>query len=167
MTLVKTREIIVPIGPSIAYVPLTQGYFSCIDEEDAIFVEGRNWFLGGTRGRRYAYRTDGRKTVLLHRVILSEKDLNTDHRSGDSLDNRKANLRTATVSQNGMNTKKWANNTSGYRGVIWDKYCKLWRAQIMAEGIPYFLGNYKDPREASQVYEQARVRLHGEFRSSR
>lgn len=44
-----------------------------------------------------------------------------DHRSKDSLDNRRSNLRDATKGENMWNSGKRRNNTSGYKGVTWSK----------------------------------------------
>lgn len=50
-------------------------------------------------------------------------------------------------------------NTSGYRGVSWEKECHGWKAQIAVKGRKYHLGIYADPQEASAAYEAARIRF--------
>ena len=86
-----------------------------------------------------------------------------DHINHVKDDNRIANLRLATRSQNQWNQKKCYNNTSGYKGVCWQKQDKKWRAQIWVNGKCKNLGNYKDIKEAAKAYEKAAVKYHSEF----
>lgn len=56
-----------------------------------------------------------------------------------------------------------ANNTSGYRGVTYDKRGNKWIAQIQFKKRLYYLGRYNAPKKASEAYEIAKEKLHGEF----
>lgn len=86
-----------------------------------------------------------------------------DHRDLDKANNRWANLRQATVSQNLANRRKYKNNQSGFKGVIWHARDKRWRADIRKNGKGYFLGNFRTPEEAHAAYRVAAERLYGEF----
>jgi hypothetical protein len=86
-----------------------------------------------------------------------------DHINGDPGDNRLANLREATNAQNTRNSGRRSNNTSGYKGVTWNRAARKWAAQIR-DGKRYLhLGTYTDPAEAHAAYCRAAAELHGEF----
>lgn len=86
-----------------------------------------------------------------------------DHRDLDKTNNRINNLREATNSQNNYNRPKQTNNTSGYKGVYWNKSCNRWQAYVQAEGKRIHLGVFVDPVEAALAYNSAALKLHGEF----
>lgn len=86
-----------------------------------------------------------------------------DHINLDKHDDRFANLREATCSQNNANAGPRRNNTSGYKGVFWHKQVGRYRAQIKVRHKVIHLGLFDDPREASLAYAEA-AKLHfGEF----
>lgn len=55
------------------------------------------------------------------------------------------------------------NNTSGHKGVTWHKKTKKWQARIFLQKKSYHLGYYDDIKEAAEVYNKAKSKLHGEF----
>src|SRR5258708_31028872 len=113
-------------------IQLTQNQTSIIDDEDFEKINQFNWYYGKNS---YATRdikiNKKRKSILLHREIINCLDNQmVDHINGNTLDNRKENLRICTKSQNGMNRGKQKNNTSGYKGVHFYKANKKWQAYI-------------------------------------
>lgn len=105
-----------------------------------------------------------RGTIFMHRVILNTPlGYETDHSNGDGLDNRKENLRIATASQNKWNRNKYKNNTSGYKGVSWEKDRGRWRAYIILKTERIHLGYFNDKHEAARAYNAAAIKYHGEF----
>ncbi len=86
-----------------------------------------------------------------------------DHINGDTLDNRRANLRVCTMAQNVRNRKKPRTNTSGYKGVHWMPRHKKWMAKITCAGKHIFLGLFDDPAEAHAAYCAAAKKYHGDF----
>lgn len=86
-----------------------------------------------------------------------------DHVNGDRADNRISNLREATRTQNNANTPIRKNNTSGVKGVCWDKRKRKWMAQIRVRGVQRFLGYYETTEEAGEAYAAAAARYFGEF----
>jgi hypothetical protein len=88
-----------------------------------------------------------------------------DHVNGDASDNRIANLRPATPSQNGWNRGPQVNNTSGYKGVTRFTRMKTpkWKAEIEVNGKRKHLGLFETAEEASNAYEAAAMEAHGEF----
>lgn len=105
---------------------------------------------------------------LAHRVIWAivygEWPVNDiDHINMDRSDNRLANLRHATRGENTCNRGAQINNTSGFKGVTWDKRSMKWMAQIGAFGKNHNLGLFATAEEAHAAYRSASQRMHGEF----
>ena len=114
----------------------------------------------------YAGRTlngDGQH-CLMHRHILDAPiGFEVDHINGNTLDNRRCNLRLATSTQNGCNTRRRSDNTSGYKGVCWDAQQSKWKARVQVNGRQYHAG-FHDTAEAAYAARCALAeRLHGEF----
>jgi hypothetical protein len=104
------------------------------------------------------------KTMYLHREIMqAPKGLLVDHKNNDGLDNRRANLRLATHSQNGCNRPRKKNGSSRFKGVIFLKDRKRWSARLKKNGKHIFLGNFKNEIDAARVYDEAAKQYHGEF----
>lgn len=102
--------------------------------------------------------------LRLHRVIMNaSKDVQVDHRNGNKSDNRKQNLRRCTNTENQHNVGRRPDNTSGYKGVGRYKSGNKWIARICCDGKRKHLGYYDTPEQAAQVYNEAAIRLHGEF----
>ena len=87
----------------------------------------------------------------------------TDHRNGNGLDNRRANLRICTLSENRMSSRKREGCSSQYKGIAWDKYRQKWQAYINVDGKRQHLGRFEDEREAARAYDQAAKKRFGNF----
>src|SRR6185295_6620023 len=90
-------------------------------------------------------------------------EIGLDHINGIRSDNRIVNLRYATPSQNQHNRGKPKNNTSGIKGVYWDKARKKWHAQINLDDTVIYLGRFTDSKDAAKAYATAALKFHGEF----
>ena len=149
-------------------ISLTQGKFALVDDEDFLPLNRFKWRAQKTRGKFYAVRdwkkSGKRGTILMHRVIMSApKTLQVDHRFGDTLDNRKYNLRLATNQQNNRALKrKAAGKTSRYRGVSFKKDKNRWQANIF-DGRHHFLGYFQCERDAAVAYDAAAKKRFGGF----
>lgn len=86
-----------------------------------------------------------------------------DHINGNRKDNRLANLRLATKSQNNQNSKHRVNNTSGYKGVSWHKRDKCWRVKCSVGGIKHDVGAFKSLTDAVNAYKGFAQINHKEF----
>jgi hypothetical protein len=160
----KKRQI--RIEGNIAYVPLPHGREAIIDAEDAELVGKYNWSLysKGYAATSVRAANGKKKTLSLHRLVMNPPDgMDIDHIHGETLDNRKSQLRFATHSQNEHNKGAPATNTSGFKGVNWSKRNKKWRAQIRSNSKSIHLGLFHSPEAAHAAYCEAAKRLHGEF----
>ena len=100
----------------------------------------------------------------MHQVILNTpKGMLSDHRNGNGLDNRRKNLRACNVQQNKANSRLPKNNTSGFKGVYWEKKLKKWGALIRVNGKAIYLGYNLDKAGAARRYNQAAYKYFSEF----
>lgn len=86
-----------------------------------------------------------------------------DHINRDRSDNRIANLRLATPSQNSANIGLRKHSKSGLVGATFHKSAKKWRAVITHKGKQKHLGYFDTPQKAHVAYRDASRELHGEF----
>jgi hypothetical protein len=109
------------------------------------------------------------KIYNLHRMIFMyhygylTSGLEIDHIDTDKSNNRIENLREVTRAQNSMNTKIKSTNTSGVKGVYWNKSGQKWVSRIKVNGKNEYLGSYNTIEEAKEVITAARNNLHGDF----
>jgi hypothetical protein len=123
--------------------------------------------IAGSLCRGYVYVGINGKKHRAHRIIfLMHKGYlpkTIDHINGDRADNRIENLRAVTANQNQHNRKINSNNTSGYKGVCWDKARNKWKSQVRLEGKLINIGHYDNVEEAAEVVRKTREELHGDF----
>ena len=161
----------VRVEGNLAYVPLTKGYEAVIDAIDLPLVAGYNWWAYVDRNTVYAVTSSkhpkyGRQ-ARMHRVITScPQGLHVDHVDLNGLNNRRANLRVATHSQNKHNQPAQRNNTSGFKGVYFHKGSGKYRAMIGVNGRLKSLGLFRTAIQAHEAYKEASIRYHGEFARS-
>lgn len=86
-----------------------------------------------------------------------------DHVNGDRSDNRLCNLRLATDAENKRNVGIRAHNTSGFKGVTWDKDNRKWLAHATLNGKGYHLGRYTTAENAARAYRDFAKKNHGDF----
>ena len=147
-------------------IKLTRGKYAIVDDEWYEHLNQFSWQAryDQTTGKYYAARQVNRKFIYMHRELLSAPGgLHGDHINGNTLDNRKRNLRLATSAQNAWNRDKYKNNTTGYKGVTFDKGRGKWRAQIIVNGKHTHLGWFDDPRNAALAYDRGSRKFHGAF----
>lgn len=153
----------------LTYIPLTRGFRALVDRDVAEEAAQWNWFArtkGHGSRNTYAVRTDysGEKTatIQLHTLVLPPKEgFVVDHINGDTLDNRRCNLRYATLSQNMIN-RRMPRRRPGARGT-YQTLSGRWAAAIAKDGRRCHLGVFDTLDEARSAYNEAALRLHGEF----
>lgn len=161
-------------------IPLTRGKVALIDDEDYAEVSKHKWLAQyrKTRNIFYALRfiknptgKPRQKTLYLHRAIMQpHPKMQVDHINGDPLDNRRANLRVCTASQNRRNSKrKYSKGRTIYKG-IYGKVCgdKIWweaKVYITQKGKQksISLGVRREEREAAELYDEGARKYYGEF----
>lgn len=143
----------------IAYDPET-GVFTALTSSGCRKVGDR---LGYCKADGYRLIAVGGKWIYEHRLAWfirygsMPKD-EIDHINGDRGDNRIANLRECSRSQNMMNIES--------RGVCFHKRQKKWVAGIRVKGLRYHLGTFTNEDDARRAYIRAAREMHGEFSRS-
>ena len=108
-----------------------------------------------------------KKSYCIHRVVYcmhhGEWPVVVDHIDGNRKNHCIENLRAADHTTNQYNKSMQRNNTSGVKGLIWNKQAKLWQAVISYNGKRRFLGYFKDKDDGAEFIALARETLHGAF----
>lgn len=122
---------------------------------------------GKVTGKGYRQIGVNRHVYMAHRLAVlcmtgewpAEQ---VDHINGARDDNRWANLRQATASQNCHNQRKpHANNASSrFLGVSWVRHCRKWQANINLNGKRTRLGLFAAEEDAYAAYLSAKRRMH-------
>lgn len=126
-----------------------------IDAEQASLLAGYRWFISPS-GYAVGSHRENKSMTLMHRLMLGAVQSQLiDHVNGDKLDNRIKNLRFSNKEGNALNAKIRLNNTSGVKGVAWNKAARKWIAQIgyTKHGTYKYLGSFDDKEKARIVYE--------------
>lgn len=145
-------------------IPLKPDGEALIDRADAELVAGFAWrrltngYVQAQRGKLYVY---------MHRLIAGAGEGEVvDHANRDPLDNRSANLRVCTQSQNLANRgadRRRAGTTSDHKGVSWSKARSKWVAYVHVDGRTRYLGRFATETEAAEAYNAAAIEAWGEF----
>ncbi len=151
----------------MASLKLTNGEYTLVDDQDYDFLNQWEWHctVGYAARTEYPQGLKGRGVhILMHRVLMGMPDgLQVDHANRNPLDNRKSNLRIATRSQNQWNRGLQNNNSSGSKGVSWDKVNNKWRAAVNMQNKYINLGRFNTIEEAVAVRTAYIANIHGEF----
>lgn len=137
-----------------------------VDYEDFVSLVDYRW----SDHKGYAFRSTtkgGRQVgIFMHREIMKPgPGLLVDHINGNTKDNRRANLRICTASQNRCNADRYPSR-SGLKGAHYIAKNGRWEARITAYGQCHYLGRHRTKEAAHAAYVEAAKRLHGEFANS-
>lgn len=163
-----------PQDSAYAAIPLTQGQVALVDTTDYEWLMQWKWYAWWNKTTQSFYAMRDLPTVnkkrfgvmRMHRQILclenGDKRVGDHIRSGNTLDNRRSNLRIANQLENSRNSRINRNNKTGFKGVSLFRPGQ-WRADIRAGGKTIFLGLHSTPESAHAAYCSAAERYHGEF----
>ncbi len=157
----KYNDFVVCKDYVILYTYKNEPFFVDLDDFSKIYQ-----YCWHKNDNGYLCTTINHTTIYLHRMIMNAPfDIDVDHKHGSNTkhDNRKSNLRLATVSHNQMNKEIQSNNTSGYVGVSWHKKSKKWRARINVNKKEIFLGEYSDIQDAIVARKNAEEKYFGQY----
>ena len=147
-----------------------------IDKEDKEKFQGYKMYARHQTNKWYAHISvigTGRK-IAVHRFLMGLADVKysidrvVDHINGDSLDNRKANLRICTQHQNSQNNRKkgkvvGVKYIASYNGTNIPK----WTATIMHNYRTIYLGYYNTKPEAILARIKKEKEICGEYGPNR
>jgi hypothetical protein len=140
---------------------LSNGARCLVDESDSQSVQRFNWYQDG---HGYAHTQSNYKFIKMHRLITGAKPgEEVDHVNGNRLDNRRANLRICSRTENARAFQKKRIGTSTYRGVSFCRPTGRWRAQITVNKKSINLGRYFSDADAALAYNTAALEFFGEF----
>ena len=159
----------------MAEVLLSQNQVAVIDDDQVLKVGRFKWFAQWYKNTQSFYAGRGVKDSngktsmsLMHREILGlmpgDKRI-VDHINGNTLDNRRSNLRIVSTYQSAQNRRTYKNNTSGHKGV--QPYRDCWRVVIQANGKRYSLGVFSTFESACSAYQAEAAKAHGAYARAR
>lgn len=145
-----------------------------IDDEDLCLIKDHTWHIQKDKGNFYCrcfVKVNGKfVTKKMHRMIMGLQDNphpHIDHKDGNGLNNRRANLRKSSIAENSRNVGVTARNTTGYKGVYLfkapHKQAGLFTASLRCKDKKYHGGYFKTAWEAALKYNELALEHHGEF----
>ncbi len=149
------------IDGGIGYIPLSNGQLALVDPDMVAPLTQFNWYpLDSVDKRRvyaYAYVARYQPKMAMHRVVLglaSDDPRDGDHINGNTLDNRRTNLRPASRSANNTNVRgPRADNSCGYRGVTLHTQTGRWSAEFAYQGRRWRKSGFPTPEVAAHMYD--------------
>lgn len=148
-------------------IKLTKDYEAVIDKEDYSLLSQYSWTANvQSCGKVYAvsYLGINKKTSMARLIAQPDEDQWVDHINGDTLDNRKENLRVCSPKDNSRNKQKTKKKktSSKYKGVCWHKGQKKWTCQIRVDG-KLMTSTHSSEEEAALEYNKKALEYFGEF----
>lgn len=142
---------------------LTQDKSTLVDDKDYERVNKFKWFVQTSPSGKQQARN--RRIGLLSRFILNPPvNKVVDHINGDSLDNRRKNLRVCSIKENGRNVRKKAS-TYKYKGVYKNQRSNGFFASITVDYKTKYIGFFPTKEEAAKAYNKKAEELFGEYAS--
>lgn len=135
-----------------------------VDDEDYSFLNCHAWCLDG---KGYPCSRIDSISYRIHQVLVSKHGLifrgQLDHEDRNKCNNQKSNFRSATGSQNMANQGLRVDNSSGYKGVVWDVLNQKYSAKIQYKSRQIYLGSFDSAIKAAEQYDFAAHKFFGKF----
>lgn len=149
-------------------IPLTRNLAAIVDDDDFEWLTQWKWYAANLHGNyvvaERAIWLPRRRVILMHRAIMNAPDGKVvDHINGNTLDNRRCNLRICDQAENALNQRKKRGTRSRYKGVFWDPVNHKWCAQMTFRGKHIWLGRHAMEIDAARAYDRGAVEHFGEF----
>ncbi len=151
-------------------IKLTQNKYALVDNSDFESLNQHKWFTKKNGKNFYAQRNGSiksgikRKIIGMHQQILGEiKGKEIDHKDCNGLNNQRKNLRHSTKIENQRNVKRRVDNTSGLKGISWDRSRKRWFVSVTLNKIQINLGRFIKLLDAKRRYRLFIKNTFGEF----
>jgi hypothetical protein len=153
-------------------ITLSNGMKATVSSTDFAYLNSMHWYMlpSGENPRPVAatgyIKGNVNTRELMHRIVavrmgLRVSGMDVDHVNGDTLDNRRENIRVCTHTQNMMNRRKLSPTSSRYKGV--SARGKKWRAYIRVGGKLIHIGTFCDEEEAARAYNEYANKYFGEY----
>lgn len=152
------------MATDVREIPLTRGYVALVDAADYEWLASFKWCASVSKRSALVYAVRGvggrakPRLLGMHRMILGDPDGSlVDHANGNTLDNRRCNLRLATRGQNNANRRS-AGCAAGYRGVVAGPTPGTWAARADRH-----IGIFDSAEDAALAFDFVARRTYGEF----
>ena len=159
-------------GCAFRIILLTRGLVAIVSPQDYDRLAAFKWYADKRDNTWYANRWARSKAnpkkqyrIRMHREVLCPPDcLFVDHQNHNGLDNRRRNLRIATLAENGCNKRKTtSSSTSRFKGVCWAKREGKWRVQGRLNGKQKIIGYFDNELDAARAYDGWAIQAFSQF----
>jgi len=136
--------------------------YAIVDDSDYENLSKETWTFMKSPKDKIGYARSSRIQKKMEKFLLPvPKGKMIDHINGNSLDNRRSNLRICTQKQNSRN--KASAGLSQFKGVSWNTASRKWQLYIYYKNNNRFLGLFENERHAAMVYDIWAKDIFGEF----
>ena len=135
--------------------------YTILDYKWYEYFQDKYIFPRADRHKGYYWKIkQDKKSINIHNIIAGK---NCDHINRNKSDNRECNLRIASTKENSRNREKSSNNSSGFKGVFFDKKQNKYVTQLRCDNKLMYFGSFNNAEEAARQYDKAALKYFKEF----